>query len=602
MNFPSPSVIVSIATAVRSNSNASAVVESPVTSSPTSIPTRYLGSADRDELIRNAGVVLGSGLVPASSFLQLANALVQLGAKHGAGLVEDLGLIFNSPNFEAILPGISQEYRNHFVEEARNSSGIGLVISVRPGSLLNVTMGMSYCVDGPNSAFLRHVPLRHAQLTPGDEPAGRVSQLVYQTLKEERLDHMRRSIVCNSLDMVKEVFTGQMAVPCVGSLLRQVLVSAHTSCPSKDWQAFYNAIQRVANLVQSLGWESQLGKPVRPVGVEVSALDWMELVINTSTQYAELYKASSVHDTSVWGQLDRTLLGHVAAFLTGIKSVASKLTDGSCPTLCNVLPSRSHLVSLCTPKPVDPPALSAFKYTVMEAVSREWPLEMIHRLACVLHPAFKQMRRLDISDRERTETYAFLRNLLRSDAQQSQSVSEHILRNALDGSSNKNGEVKRKAGRNSNSNNSEPGAKRQKTSSAAPLPSAPIASTPNSDAGTAFEFSDLADFNLVADPAASSGGMNGTLVPERDELDLYLEEKVIQQDLVELTNVLVYWKHRQNVFPVLSQLAFWLLSLPADANEFSSPYSETANPDTVLQRSLLQVVAQSNSSPSNVVD
>ena len=112
----------------------------------------------------------------------------------------------------------------------------------------------------------------------------------------------------------------------------------------------------------------------------------------------------------------------------------------------------------------------------------------------------------------------------------------------------------------------------------------------------------------MAEPVNSSGGgggMNGNLVPERDELDLYLEEKVIQQDLVELSNVLVYWKHRQNVFPGLSQLAFWLLSLPASATatadtDESPSFSETTKPDAVLNRLLFQVVAQSNSSASIV--
>lgn len=584
VNFPSPSVIVSIATAVRNNSTVS---ESALAPSPPAIATRYLGPADRDELIRNAGVVLGSGPVPASSFLQLANALVQLGAKHGAGVVEDLGLIFHSPSFEAVLPNVCQGYRSHFVEEARASSGIGLVISIRSGSPLNVTLGMSYCVDGPDNTFLRHVPLRHIQLASDEEAAGRIAQLVQSTLKEERLDSLRRSIVCSSVEVLNQVFIGQMAVPCVKSLMQRLFLSAHSACPSTEWTAFYCAVQRIANFVQSIGWESLASKPVRPVELQVSALDWMELIINISSQTGELCKAISAHDPAIWNQLNRPLLGHVAAFLSAVVGVASKL-GGSGPTLCNVLLARSHLVSLCTPKSSDPAALSALKHNVLESMGKEWPLEMVHRLACVLHPAFKQMRRLDMSDRERMETYAMIRNLLRQDLQ-SQSISDHILRNTLE-SSNKNGELKRKGSRTSSM---ESGSKRLRTSGSMPVTVAPAA---NNDPDT-FDFSDLADFRLTPE---SGSGINGSLVPERDELDLYLEEKVIQQDLMELANILVYWKRRQNVFPGLSQLAFWLLSLPASTAD-PSESSEVARPDSVLQRLLCHVVAQSSSPASSTV-
>jgi len=117
VNFPSPSVIVSIATAVRNNNNSSSgqmcITESSSTPSPipnaAAVATRYLNPADRDELIRNTGVVLGSGPIPASSFHQLASALIQLGAKHGAGVLDDFSAIATSPTFESLLPGIFKE-------------------------------------------------------------------------------------------------------------------------------------------------------------------------------------------------------------------------------------------------------------------------------------------------------------------------------------------------------------------------------------------------------------------------------------------------------------------------------------------------------------
>lgn len=633
VNFPSPSVIVSIATAVRSNSETTDnggiqrdSSSSSTTTSPASanIITRYLAPSDRDELIRNAGVVLGSGPISAASFLQLSKALVELGAKHGVALVDDLTAIFNSPAFETVLPGIAHEYRNHFTEEARSgcSGGIGLTLAVQPCvgvRLVGVTLGISYCVDSnqngtTNSPFLRQAPLRHVQLSMDQETYVRIGQLVQRTLKEERLDHLRRAIVCNSAEVIKEAFTGQMAVPCAQSLIGRILALAHADCSSarQDWRQFRETIQRMANIVQTMGWESQLAKAVRPVGGDEekdpsAGLEWMELVINTSSHIGELYKLFQDPSVSaVWNQLDRQLLGHLAAFYSSMASVLAKIgSQNSCPTLCNVLLARSHVVSLCTPKcQVDPPALSALKHSVLGALNRYWPLELVHRLACVLHPAFKHMRRLDVSDRERMETYAMVRNLLRQT--DSQPVSEHILRNALENTmtASRNGDMKRKMGRTSSGNETGSATKRQRSS----MSSMSIASSnPNASSNpvsndVAFDFSELADFSWHCDvPGASNSGgtSNGTLVPEqRDELDLYLEEKVIQQDLIELTNVLVYWKHRQSVFPGLSHLAFWLLALPSSSLSVSA--CSTSKSDAVLHRQLFQVVAQSSSSPTIV--
>jgi hypothetical protein len=379
----------------------------------------------------------------------------------------------------------------------------------------------------------------------------------------------------------------------------------------------------MANTVQTMGWESLLTKAIHPVGGEQgessTGLDWMELVINTSSQIGELYKFfQDPSVTGIWNQLDRQLLGHLAAFYSNFASVVTKLsTQTACPTLCNVLLARSHVVSLCTPKSqVDPPALSALKHALLEALNKHWPLELVHRLACVLHPAFKHMRRLDVSDRERMETYAMIRNLLRQT--DSQPVSEHILRNSMDTSltgNNRNGELKRKMSNRTASSETVPcnssAPKRQRSS--IPTNLLPTSTTSGgatssttpliSSSDIAFDFSELADFSLHCE--GGNGNSNGlTLVPDqRDELDLYLEEKVIQQDLIELTNVLVYWKHRQSVFPGLSQLAFWLLALPSSASfspSVSSSVVTSCKSDAVLHRQLFQVVAQSSSSPTHV--
>jgi hypothetical protein len=643
VNFPSPSVIVSIATAVRNSSDNSEQIQSnssPQQATMTNIVTRYLAPSDRDELIRNAGVVLGSGPISAASFLQLSKALVELGAKHGVALVDDLTSIFNSPAFETILPSIAHEYRNHFAEEARTASsgGLGLIISVHPGTtsssgagrLVGVSLGISYCVDSNQngtdiSPFLRQAPLRHIQLSVDQDTSTRIGQLVQRTLKEERLDHLRRAVVCNSAQVLREAFTGQMTVPCAQNLIGRALALAQETCATnrQDWRNFHETIQRMANTVQTMGWESLLTKAIHPVGGEQgessTGLDWMELVINTSSQIGELYKFfQDPSVTGIWNQLDRQLLGHLAAFYSNFASVVTKLsTQTACPTLCNVLLARSHVVSLCTPKSqVDPPALSALKHALLEALNKHWPLELVHRLACVLHPAFKHMRRLDVSDRERMETYAMIRNLLRQT--DSQPVSEHILRNSMDtsltGNNNRNGELKRKMSSRTASSETMPcnssAPKRQRSS--IPTNLLPTSTTSGATSSTtplisssdiAFDFSELADFSLHCE--GGNGNSNGlTLVPDqRDELDLYLEEKVIQQDLIELTNVLVYWKHRQSVFPGLSQLAFWLLALPSSASfspSVSSSVVTSCKSDAVLHRQLFQVVAQSSSSPTHV--
>lgn len=632
VNFPSPSVIVSIATAVRSSADVPEQIppnSSLHQASMTNIVTRYLAPSDRDELIRNAGVVLGSGPISAASFLQLSKALVELGAKHGVALVDDLSAIFSSPAFETILPSIAHEYRNHFAEEARtvSAAGIGLIIRVQPdstsraqatGGVVKVTLGISYCVDGNQngtdvSPFLRQAPLRHIQLSLDQETSTRIGQLVQRTLKEERLDHLRRAIVCNSTDVIREAFTGQMTVPCAHNSIGRALALAQESCASAriDWRNFHDTIQKMANIVQAMGWETQLTKAIHPVGgvagESSTGLNWMELIINVSSQIGELCKFfQDPSVSSVWNQLDRHLLGHLAAFYSSMASVVVKISDlAPCPTLCNVLLARSHVVSLCTPRcHVDPPALSALKHALLDALNGHWPLELAHRLACVLHPAFKHMRRLDVSDRDRMETYAMVRNLLRQTDHQP--VSEHILRTSLDNSmanNNRNGELKRKmSNRVETTPANSSASKRQRSGmlSLVPTVTTPIVSTTSliTSSDAAFDFSELADFSLHFE----SGNSNGlTLVPEqRDELDLYLEEKVIQQDLMELTNVLVYWKHRQSVFPGLSQLAFWLLALPSSASSSFSSSSVASKSDSVLHRQLFQVVAQSSCSTTLV--
>ena len=161
VNFPSPSVIVSIATMRSSDSGSDAV---------NTIATRYMSPADRDELIRNAGVVLGSGgCVTGAAFVQLAKNLVELGAKHGTAVVEDLGVLFKSPGFEMILPGVAYEYQNHFVEEARAcAGGIGVVVTVTPepsasklDQVVNVTLKMSYVTSSSNP-LLQHAANIHS--------------------------------------------------------------------------------------------------------------------------------------------------------------------------------------------------------------------------------------------------------------------------------------------------------------------------------------------------------------------------------------------------------------------------------------------------------
>ena len=585
VNFPSPSVIVSIATMRSSDSGSDAV---------NTIATRYMSPADRDELIRNAGVVLGSGgCVTGAAFVQLAKNLVELGAKHGTAVVEDLGVLFKSPGFEMILPGVAYEYQNHFVEEARAcAGGIGVVVTVTPepsasklDQVVNVTLKMSYVTSSSNP-LLQQTPLRHVQLSRTKDLSSNVAELVKRTLKEERLDHLRRAVVCNSTQVLSEAFCGDMASLCSLTVVENVVRTAFSGLQHVEWKNLFDAVQDVANVTQLMGWEMQLNKAVRPTNI---GFEWIELVVNMSAQMGDLQKLWQDHrqDAAVWNRLDRHLLHYVSVFFNGLLVVLSKLSDvKNGPTLCNVLLARVHLVALCTPKSADPSALLALKHATLTAVYQHWQLELIHRMACVLHPAFKHMRRLDVSDRERSETYAMVRNLLRH---VDLMAPDHILRNTLEGVA-KNGDVKRKSGR--ADANTTP--KRPRTSSAASVAAAAAAAAPSlpvtpiplpSMIDIAFDFSDLADFNLSATDSCG-------FVPERDELDLYLEEKIIQQDMMEISNVLIYWKNRKNVFPGLSQLAFWILSLPPATYSYDSSLSKS---DSVIQRLLFQIVNQNNS-------
>ena len=622
VNFPSPSVIVSIATAVRSGTGQSDLIDNSVVQAPP-VATRYLTSNDRDELIRNASVLLGSGTSSPSALLSLlARNLVELGARHGNGVLEDISAIFTSPGFEgtpaSYLLATAQDYRQHFIDEARQAgqtAGIALSITVqRPSSqtgLVNVTLGLNYCVFSEGGGpFLRQgVALRRAQLSKDVETNARIDQLVQRTLKTERLDHIRKAIVCNSDEVIRQVLTGQMAVACAVTTVGRVLSAARLACTANrtDWKMFDETLQRIANTEQSNGW--QMAKNIKPVaegedtdvaGLDGTGLDWMELVVNTWSQIGEMYKLWQEQrlEASVWNQLDRHLLGNAAAFFIAVHAVTAKLNAIEVPTLCNVLLARSHLVSLCTPKGhSDPPSLSALKHAVLEAVNRHWPLDMVHRLGCVLHPAFKHMRRLDVSDRERAETYAMVRNLVRNHPEV---VSNHILRNTLESSggtgsvvmvnnnnnsngSNKN-DLKRKNAPTGRGSGGDSASKRQRTLSST---ASVTTSGAMMDLG-AFDFSDLADFSLEA--TQGSNGVAASLVVDRDELDLYLEEKVIQQDLSELANVLVYWKHRQNVFPSLAQLAFWLLSLPSSSVGLFQNEEENCS-----DRQLFKLVARTNS-------
>lgn len=591
VNFPSPSVIVSIATAVRPGSDevqlTSTLAPSVMTSS--SITTRYLAPNDRDELVRQAGVVLGSGGLSANAFVALAKMLVELGAKHGTGLADDMGIIFNSPSFETMLPSIAQEYKAHFTDEIRTvcSSGIGLILDVaQRGESVELTLGVSYCIadHGPagSKPFARHFPLRRALLGRDSQTPVRIGQWIQRTLKEERIDHVRRSVVCNSLDVIQNSLAGQMAVPCARQLIDQVLVAAHSACSDDriDWRSFRDAVQQVANVTQLMGWESQLAKPVHPS--QSSGIEWIELVVALSSQANDLHKLFALHQehSNTWSHLDRNVLNHISAFYAGVIALINKLSSCESPSICHVLLVRSHLVALCTPRShVDPPLLSAVKHSILTSVSKHWPLDLVHRLACVLHPAFKHLRRLDASDRERTETYSMIRNLLR----QCELQPDQLLQ--------PNRDLKRKSVR-----NSEPAAKRSRLSNSNP---APIATSE----ATVFEFSDLADFSFSCSSSPGAGATANGLIPEqRDELDLYLEEKVIQQDLNELANVLVYWKHRQSVFPALSQLAFWLLALPATVAVGSGLSHAAAKSDAVLNRQLFQVVSSTNGAASSVAN
>ena len=541
------------------------------------LPTRYLATNERDELIRSAGVVLGAGSITGSSFLPLAKTLVELGAKHGNAVADDLSVVFKSPSFELILPGVAYELQNHFIEEARACAGggIGVIITVEPtpptSQVVNVTMKISYATNSSNP-LLQQTPLRCVQLRRDANFVANIGVLVKRTLKEERLDHFRRAIICNSTDVLNAAFYGEMASVCALTVVEKALHFANSSIEHSEWKVFHDTIQQIANVAQLNGWANQLGKPLRPTD---AGLDWLQLVVNMSQQVTELHKLWTDHhqDVSVWNALDRYILTHVSVFSNSVLSAVVKLNDSG-STLCNVLLVKSHLMSLCTPKSSDPSALLAFKQSVLTSIQQQWQLDLVHRMACVFHPAFKHMRRLDISDRERSETYSMVRNLLRH---VDLLPSDHILRNTLE--TVKNGDLKRK-GRNEMST-----PKRQRTSStsSAPPPSLPVDAT--------FDFSELADFGCASDVCG--------LIPERDELDLYLEEKVIQQDMSELSNVLVYWKNRKNVFPGLTQLAFWILSLPPATYSYDSCLSKC---DAAAQRLLFHSVNQSNSITLSAVD
>ena len=611
VNFPSPSVIVSIAT-VRSS------IDGTPESGGQSIATRCLSPQERDELVRNAGVILGSGPVAASAFLPLSKALVDLGAKHGSGatLTEDLSAVFKSPLFESLLPSLAYEYRSHFVEEARASAGgIGVALFMSPstvGELTSVTMKMSYCIANDNP-FVRQAPLRHVRLRHDEDLNRNIGELVRRTLRDERLHHLRRAVVCNRPDVLESALCGEiMSAQCAVSVLDQVVSQACKSA-HYEWRSFYDSIQRIANTVQLMGWELQLSKIIEPTN---EGLSFIDLVLNVQSQITELQKLWQDHrqDGVLWNNLDRQLLTQVAAFFASLQvACICKLSESkSEPTLCNVLLAKSQLMAMCTPRVSDPAALVALKHSFRTAASNLWRLELVHRIACVLHPAFKHMRRLDVSDRERSETYSTVRNLLKQlDLQGQQQTSNNgqaadqahnILRNTLESSKNgsdgNRADLKRKTSQRSDSSVTTTATKRQRTSAAAVV--AANVSTMNSTPGMTiqsaevshFDFSELADFSLTASDGA--GGM----IAERDELDLYLEEKVIQQDMIEFSNVLVYWKNRRNVFPAMSQLAFWILALPPAAE--SEDWPKSSGPDSVVQRLLFQIVAQSNSAAISV--
>ena len=591
VNFPSPSVIVSIAT-LRTPDDSSAAVNA--------LPTRYLAANERDELVRTAAIVLGSSncASPGSAFLHLAKTLVELGSKHGSGVVDDLSLIFKSPAMEMILPGLAYDYQNHFMEEARScTAGIGVIITVDPSSsissssstttgVVNVTLKISYATSSGNRhPLLQQTPLRHVQLRHDKNLHANIGGLVKRSLKEERLDHLRRSIVSNCSEALQAAFYGEMTSVCALTVVDDVVRAACAAVQHADWNTFYDTVQEMANTTQLMGWSVLLSKPLRATQC---GLDWLELVVSTWSQLPELHKVwhEQHQDAALWNQLDRYLLSHVSAFYSAILTALVKLSDAKngAPTLCNVLLLKSHMVSLCTPKCSDPSPLLALKQATLTAIHQHWQLELVHRMACVLHPAFKHMRRLDVSDRQRSETYSMIRNLLRQlDPLPS---TDHILRNTLDTPKNV-AETKRKGAR---SGELTTATKRHKTSSSSPSPSAPLTPlAPSVDAAT-FDFSDLADFSLNASDVCG-------MVPERDELDLYLEEKIIQQDMTELTNVLVYWNNRKNVFPALAQLAFWILSLPPATYAYQSCLSKS---DSVVQRLLFHSVDHSSSNSATV--
>lgn len=652
VNFPSPSVVVSIAT-MRSSADlmtGAAGVDSLFAAAATQLPapTRVISSGERDELVRSAGVLVGSAptLAPAA-LLNLAKLLVELGARHGSGgaVLEDLGSVLKSPLLEATLPSLAAEFRAHFVEEARTcSAGIGIIVVIGGGvagdlcpaaaadrhdDVVGVTIKMAYCVNvaGDGAPFVRQAPLRHACIRRHAADFGAdVSELLKLTLRDDRLDHLRRAIVYNGADLLNNgdscggggaPFSGELAAECALSSADQILADVCSSRRHRDWSALYDSIQQVANHAQIHPDCPPLQRSPAPLEPTRAGLAFIDLLVGVSCQWSELHKwwHDSRQDLSLWSRIDRQLVNQASLLLLSVQGVVAKVAHSrSEPTLYNVLLARCQIVALCTPRSSDAPALLAIKQTLADSVRRRWPVTPLHLLACVLHPAFKHMRRLDVSDEQRAHAYATLRNLLRHSSDSSSASAappnappaapqlmlqptDHILRNTLEGGG-KNGDgrdVKRKRASDA------PQVKRQRTTPAACSSSSVVALAAAAAAAPAapahelsFDFCDMADFNVHC--AADSA----------DELDLYLDEKVLQQDVVDFSNVLVYWKSRRNVFPALSNLAFSILALPPVALPSAAPDAQAGQhvtrADLVLQRQLLQLVAHASASPSGSID
>ena len=675
VNFPSPSVIVSIATVRAESAPNAATVGGVVVDG--AVATRCLSPHERDDLIRTAGLVVGAGAgLPAGALLPLSKTLVDLGAKHGGAmhLADDLAAVFKSPLLETLLPSLAFEFRAHFVEEARlcaAATGIGLALVVTPWTphrsaasltapppLVGVTLLMSYCVVGESGVVglsaptpvIRQTPLRHARLRRDADLCRHVGELVRRTLRDERLDHLRRAVVSNGGDWLAPALSGELlSAGCAAAALDGVCRRGAAEAQHHDWRDFHDAVEKIGATCQLMNWTPQLETGVQPSGAGV---DLMALVLAVQAQHQQLLRLwhqQRPHDVHLCDALDRHLLAQVGDFFAAVHTtVLAKVAvlpslaapSAAAPTLCHVLPARSCLMALCTPRVHDLPALTALKHAVRSAAWSLWPVELAHLVACVLHPAFKHMRRLDVSDRQRAEAYSMVRHLLRHDAAAAAAAavsqcatppnSDAILRHTLqEGAGVKNhqgggggpsgavgADLKRKHHRSgSDAEKTTTTSKRQKTAAqaqhlAAPPPPSALPSAPP------FDFSDLADFNVSSEGGGGGGGgLTVGGVVDRDELDLYLEEKVLAQDLLELTNVLVYWKNRRGVFPGLSQLAFWILALPSSAAEFDAAAAAGATADAaaagtaaadtseaVVQRLLFQMVAQNNGGVHGGVD